>query len=162
MNETADTQTSNLTPVLLSILTTVVVIAALKASYSVTMPLAFALFLITLAWPLYKWFRARTPDKAAFGLTLLALLAIFAVFAGLLFYSGKVIAEAAPRYAKDATQIWERTRARAEQHDVMLPENPRQLLEGSGGESKAKRGASIAKSGLSMVGLWLLTFGLLV
>lgn len=163
MNETAGN--SKLTPILLSILTGIAVISALKATYSVTMPLAFALFLITLSWPLYKWFKARMPKKGAFPLTLLALLGIFAVFIGLLFYSGKVIADAAPKYKEDATQIWQKTRERAQQYDVTLPENPRQLFEGSpgsGSESKARRGASVAKGLLSMVGLWLLTFGLLV
>jgi predicted PurR-regulated permease PerM len=162
MNETSGK--SNLTPVLLSVLTAIAVIGALKASYSVTMPLAFALFLITLAWPLYKWFQARLPKKAAFPLTLLALLGIFAVFVGLLFYSGKVIADAAPQYGERATKMWQKTRERAQQYDVTLPENPRLLFEGSpgsGSESKMRRGASVVKSMLSMVGLWFLTFGLL-
>lgn len=157
----------NLTNILLSILTFIAIISALKASYSVTMPLAFALFLIILAWPLYKWLNARLPQKVAYGLTLLTLLIIFAAFVGSLFYSGKVIADAAPRYADAATKMWQQVRESAQGHDVTLPENPRDVLQGgsSGGQgssSKASKGVSLLKSFLSMVGLWLLVFGLVV
>lgn len=159
---TESTHRPNTTTVLLSILTAIAVIGALKASYSVTMPLAFALFLIVLAWPLYKWLKARLPEKLAFCATVLLLVALLAIFFGLLFYSGKVISDAAPRYAQDATKMWQQARERAADYDVQLPEKPKELFEGSGGESKARRGASVAKTALSMLGLWLLVFGLVV
>ncbi len=154
----------NTTNTLLSVLTFIAVITALKASFSVTLPLAFSLFLIILAWPLYKWLNARLPQKVAYAFTLLALLAIFAAFVGALFYSGKVIADAAPRYAEDAQQMWQKARVSAQGYDVTLPENPREVFQGGGqgGESKARRGASVLKSLLTMVGLWFLVFGLLV
>ena len=97
-----------LSAVLLSILTTIAVVGALKASYSVTMPLAFALFLIILAWPVQKWFAARLPQKVAYGLTPLVMLLVFGVFVGLLVYSTKQVVDTAPKYAEQATQMWQR------------------------------------------------------
>lgn len=160
MTESAHTNKSNSFSVPLVLLATIAVVGALKASYSVTMPLAFALFIIVLAWPLYRWMQARLSEKVAFGATLLLLLAVFGLFVGSVLYSGKVIGDAAPRYAQDAREVWEKTRQRAAQYDVRLPENPRQMLHG--GAPSVSKSATLVRSALSLVGLWLLVFGLVV
>ena len=78
---------------LLAVTATVLVLAFLKWSRAVTMPLAFAIFLIALAWPLQEWLAKRLPRWASFTLTLLALLLAFGLFVGALVWSGRAVAE---------------------------------------------------------------------
>jgi predicted PurR-regulated permease PerM len=148
-----------LSNVLLSVLTFIAIISALKASYTVTMPLAFALFLIILARPLQKRLSKWAPQKLAYSLTLLAMLLILGVFVGLLAYSGKQVADAAPKYAGQATEMWQKARQQAASQGVTLPENPRDMLHGGSGSG---RGSAVAHGLLSMVSLWLLVIGLII
>jgi AI-2 transport protein TqsA len=58
------------------IATTILVFAALANAESVFAPLAFALFIIALAWPLQRWLRLRLPVLVALAATMLVVVAI--------------------------------------------------------------------------------------
>jgi predicted PurR-regulated permease PerM len=60
---------------LLAVLTVVAVLYGLRIARPVALPLAFALFLIALLWPVQSLFRRRMPAKLAFLATLLVLAA---------------------------------------------------------------------------------------
>lgn len=67
------------TPVIrrmLAVLVTVISIAALKLATEVVMPLALALFVLLIAWPLQEKLRGIMPRGAAYTLTLLVLLVV--------------------------------------------------------------------------------------
>ena len=116
-----DSPTSPLRP-WLATLVVIAVVAALKATQAVTMPLAFALFLTLLFWPLQDRLRRSMPRWAAFGLTFLAFLAALTAFGGALYYAAAEVVDRAPEYREE----WERVRG-------MLPEPVASSL-GAGGE----------------------------
>src|SRR5215218_8978296 len=63
---------------LLAVITTLLVVAGLKWSYPVTMPLAAALFVIAAAWPIKPWLDRALPSSLSYLGTILVLFAIFA------------------------------------------------------------------------------------
>ena len=105
----------------LAALVVIAVVAALKATQAVTMPLAFALFLTLLFWPLQDRLRRAMPKGAAFGLTFLAFLAALTAFGGALYYAAAEVIDRAPDYRED----WERVRG-------MLPDALAPALGGNG------------------------------
>ena len=72
---------------LLAFVAAILGIAALRASYPVTMPLAFALIVIAAVWPLKPWLDSRLPSWLSYLLTVLALLMGLALFAGAVYFS---------------------------------------------------------------------------
>jgi len=61
-----------------------VVMAALKIASVVFAPVAFALFLIALLWPLQRWFQAWVPRFVALAATIVVLVTTFIGFASLI------------------------------------------------------------------------------
>jgi AI-2 transport protein TqsA len=125
----------------------ILVIAALRASATVTMPLAFAAFLIVLAWPLKRWLERYLPRGWSSAAALLALLAIFTVFVGALALSLGAVASRAPQYADQLQQIYQSAVSWAEQRGIPVPS----LGEGgdrSGGGSAGEGGGSGGVTGL--------------
>jgi len=59
------------------------VVAAITYARSVFAPLALALFIIAIVWPMQAWLQARIPKLLALAITLLVTLAIGGVFASL-------------------------------------------------------------------------------
>ncbi|HEV2566525.1 MAG TPA: AI-2E family transporter [Microvirga sp.] len=59
-------------------------LAALKVAGAVFAPVAFALFLIALLWPLQRWFEARVPRFAALAASIVVLVTAFIAFASLI------------------------------------------------------------------------------
>ncbi len=59
------------------------VLAAITYARSVFAPLALALFIIAIVWPMQAWLQARIPKLLALAITLLVTLAIGGVFASL-------------------------------------------------------------------------------
>ena len=68
------------------------VVAAITYARSVFAPLALALFIIAIVWPMQAWLQARIPKLLALAITLLVTLAIGGVFASLVVWGfGRVL-----------------------------------------------------------------------
>lgn len=97
-------------------------VVALRASYPVTMPLAFALAIIAAAWPLKPWLDRLLPSWASYAGTVLVLVTLLAGFGAAVYFSAaqavRTIAENAPALerAYDAALAW------AGRHGVPLDE----------------------------------------
>jgi AI-2 transport protein TqsA len=144
---------------LLAVVATVLVIAFLKWSSVATMPLAFALFLIALAWPVQERLERRLPRWAAFSLTVLALLLVIGLFIGALVWSGETVAERAPQYAGKVQTIYRQVQAWARDLGLSLPAGPR----GGGGgfgAGLAKRVVAALSSSISLI-LLIVAFAIL-
>jgi len=62
----------------------VIILAALKAADAVVAPVAFALFLIALLWPLQRWLQAVMPKLLALAVNIFVLVIAFTAFASLI------------------------------------------------------------------------------
>lgn len=67
-----------------SIIAVLATLAAVYWASSVFAPIAFALFLIALVWPLQGWLQARMPKLAALAISMIVTIVVFAVFAWLI------------------------------------------------------------------------------
>ena len=79
------------TRTLVAVLVVIATVFALRETETVTLPLAFALFLAALFWPLQRWLERRTPRPAAFAITTLAFLVALGLFVGGLWLSLEMI-----------------------------------------------------------------------
>ncbi len=99
------TGTSTTRTRLLAITTGILVIAALKLSYHVTVPFLVAVFLMTLAWPFQARLERRIPRWLALLVTMLAVFAIFGLIGWAFVYSANRIAERAPELSERLTRL---------------------------------------------------------
>jgi len=77
---------------LLAVIAVVLVVAGLRASYSVTMPLAVAAVIIAAAWPIKPFLDRALPSSLSYAGTLVVLLLLSAAFAaGVYFSSAQVV-----------------------------------------------------------------------
>lgn len=106
---------------LLAVIAAVLVIAFLKWSHAATMPVAFAAFLIALAWPLQERLERKLPRWASFLITMLVLLLVFGLFGGALYWSGELIAGKAPQYQGKLQELHRQADAWARGHGLSLP-----------------------------------------
>lgn len=139
---------------LLAVIAAVLVVAFLKWSAVVTMPLALALFLIALGWPLQERLERRLPRKLAFALTVLSMLLVFAAFVGALVWCGQLIAEKAPQYSGKVQAVYAQIQEWARGYGLSLPGSS----QGSGGQGSLAQGlvASTLKVAVSSISLALL------
>jgi predicted PurR-regulated permease PerM len=72
---------------LLAVIMVVLVIAALRASYAVTMPLAAAAVVVAAIWPIKPWLDRALPSKVSYLGTILVLLSISVGFMGAVYFS---------------------------------------------------------------------------
>jgi AI-2 transport protein TqsA len=121
---------------------TVLVLAFLKWSAPATMPLAFAAFLIALAWPLEEHLEKRMPRWAALTLTILVILGLLAAFIGALWWSGHLVAERSPEYAGRVEQLYQRFQAWLQSYGMSLPQSG----SGTGGSVMSGVGGGLAKT----------------
>src|SRR5687768_9275306 len=94
---------------LLVVLATVAVFFALHFARPVLLPVAFALFLIGLLWPVLKWFRRWMPRTLAFVATLLTLVASLWAFGWVLTTTSRAAVERWPVYQprfEELSQTW--------------------------------------------------------
>src|SRR5688572_32438830 len=96
---------------LLAVVAVVLVIAFLKWSAVATMPVAFALFLIALAWPLQRKLEQRLPSRVSFAITVLALLVVVVLFVAALWWTGETVAEHSSQYAQRLQTIYAQVQA---------------------------------------------------
>jgi AI-2 transport protein TqsA len=137
---------------LLAVIAAVLVLAFLKWSAVVTMPLGISLFLIALGWPLQERFERRLPRGLAFALTVLAMLLIFAAFIGALVWCGQLIAERAPQYSGKVQAVYAQIQEWARGYGISLPGSG----QGNGGSLAQGLVASILKVAVSSISLALL------
>ena len=72
---------------MLAVITVLLVIAGLRASYAVTMPLAAAIVIVAAIWPIKPWLDRALPSKISYLCTILVLLLIFVSFIGAVYFS---------------------------------------------------------------------------
>lgn len=106
---------------LLGIIATVIVITALEVTAAVTVPFVLSLFLLAVFWPLQQRLEALVPATAAVGLTLVAFLAIAALFVGSLWLSAELIAAQAPAYGGQLREMLARVEAWWREQYLILP-----------------------------------------
>lgn len=131
---------------LLAVVAAVLVLAFLKWSAVVTMPLGVSLFLIALGWPLQERLERRLPRKLAFALTVLTMLLIFSAFVGALVWSGQLIADRSPQYAGKVQSIYAQLQEWARGYGISLPGGG----QGSGSQGSSAQGLVV--SGLKVAG----------
>jgi AI-2 transport protein TqsA len=66
-----------------AIIAAVLVVAAAERASQVFAPLAFALFVIAMVWPMQNWLQARMPKLAALAITMIVTVAVCLAFASL-------------------------------------------------------------------------------
>lgn len=135
-----------------AVVAVVLVIAFLKWSAVAMMPVAFALFLIALVWPLQRWLEGRLPRGVSFLLAVLALLLVVGLFVAALWWSGQMVAERAPQYAQRVQAIQGQVEAWARSHGIDLS--------GAGGSSPGLARPVLAA--LSSVSILLLILALAI
>ena len=113
-----------------AVTTVVLVLAFLKWSQAATLPLAFAVFLIALSWPLQEKLARRLPRWASLVLTVLVLLATLGVFLGALAWSADLMAARLPQYAGKLRQVYDQIQGSLGGYGLSLPD----LGAGAGGE----------------------------
>lgn len=99
---------------------TLLAIFGLKASYSVTMPLAVAVVVIAAAWPVKPWLDRFLPSALSYFGTVLVLLLVCGAFAGAVYFSVARAVEAFSDNEQAFGQIYETGRQWAEQHGLRL------------------------------------------
>lgn len=72
---------------MLAVIATLLVVAGLRASYAVTMPLAAAIVIVAAIWPIKPWLDHALPSKVSYLCTVLALLVISVGFIGAVYFS---------------------------------------------------------------------------
>ena len=95
----------------LAVIATVLVVAALKLSEPVTLPLVFALFLIAFTYPLYGWVERRSRSGVAVLVSMLVVLLALAVAAGAVALSVAQVAERGPALVQRVTALSQQLRA---------------------------------------------------
>jgi predicted PurR-regulated permease PerM len=106
---------------LLAIIAVIMVGAVLKITASVMLPLAFALFLTAIFWPLQRRFADHMPRGAAVLLSLLVFLLVVTVFVGLLWLSGSVVAQGWQPYSEQVTRYQQQAQSWLQSSGLPLP-----------------------------------------
>ena len=105
---------------LLAVIATIMVIAALKISLSVMLPLVFALFLIAVFWPLQRRLEDYVPRGAAAVLTLLTFILVMSLFCAALWFSIETAASKAPEYEQQFVYYGKQVQTTAASYGLTL------------------------------------------
>lgn len=108
---------------LLAIVATGGIIALLKWSAPVTMPIAVGVFLAALAWPIERRLDRHVPRLLAYLAALAALALAGAILGAALVWSVELVAEAGARHGGEITGALESVRRWARERGVPLPED---------------------------------------
>jgi predicted PurR-regulated permease PerM len=106
---------------LLAVIAAILVVAALKISAPVTLPLVVAAFLLVLTHPLREWLRRRMAGWLAVVLTTLAVLVVAAIIASGFGLAIGSIAERAPEIGERLTELTTRLREWGEARGLPMP-----------------------------------------
>lgn len=116
-----------------AVLLLIIGITALKLTQTVTMPLALAIFLLFIAWPLQTRLRRHLSRFAAYLVTLLAMGIVLAAFIAGIVFSIEIMAERLPPYTAHLDQLLHQGHAWLQRFGLpfeRLEEFIRQLLGG--------------------------------
>jgi predicted PurR-regulated permease PerM len=148
------------TQILMAIIATILVVAALKATRPISIPLAFAFFIVVLVHPLQNRLERHLPRWLSLILILLLLMAIAALAGGALSLSAEIIEPKVPEYLDRLQQIAETVQTWASDRGIPIP----QLTTQSNGASSqlTQRAIGGVRSFISAISLTVLTISLLV
>ena len=83
MNEPGALPTDRALKIAVGLVAAVLIAAALAQARTVFEPLALALFIIAIVWPLQRWLRVRMPKLLALGVTIIVTVSVCVAFASL-------------------------------------------------------------------------------
>lgn len=149
--------------VLLSVIAVVLTGWALKATYYVTMPLAFAFFLALLVHPIQSALETRLPGqlhRLSLVLTMLVIIGVLALGLGAIWFSAQVVAAELPQYFERLQTQWTGLSNWARAHNVPIPQSAAEL--GGLGERLGGFFAGIVGSLWSMLAIIVLIFFLVL
>lgn len=106
---------------LLGIITVILVAWGLKAAASVLVPLAFAMFLTAVFWPLQRRLQRRLARSLSTAITLLSFLVVVGLFVGALWLSGNIIAQTWPQYSDQLQGYVNQIRSWAQNYGLSIP-----------------------------------------
>ncbi|MBE9212265.1 AI-2E family transporter [Plectonema cf. radiosum LEGE 06105] len=95
------------TQILMAIIAIILIVAALKATQPISMPLAFAFFIVILVHPVQSHLEHRLPRWLSLILVLLLLLGILGLGVGILSLSAEIIEPKVPQYLNQLQQMVE-------------------------------------------------------
>jgi AI-2 transport protein TqsA len=119
---------------LLAVGAVVLIVAALRGSYPVTMPVAATLVVVAAVWPLKPWLDRVIPSGLSYAATVLVLLLIMTFFIGAVYYAIAEIVRAFAERADMFERALESLSARADQWGIsgLDPEKTTERLVGMG------------------------------
>lgn len=146
--------------ILMAIIATILVVAALKATRPISMPLAFAFFIAILVHPLQSKLERHLPRWLSLILVLLLLCGVVGIAGGALSLSGEIIEPKVPQYLDRLENIATTAREWASDRGLPLPQFGSQ----SNGASSQLTQQAIGgvRSFISALSLTVLTISLLV
>lgn len=150
-------QSGKVTQILMAIIATILVVAALKATKPISMPLAFAFFIVILVHPLQRKLEQKLPRWLSLVLVLLLLCGIAGLAVGALSLSGEIIEPKVPQYLDRLQEIATVAQDWARERGLPIPQDRSNGL--SGLTQQALGGV---RSAISAVSLSVLTISLLV
>ena len=147
------------TQILMAVIATILVVAALKATQPISMPLAFAFFIAILVHPLQSKLEKRLPRWLSLVLVLLLLCAIAGVAVGALSLSGEIIEPKVPEYLDRLQEMAQTIRDWASDRSIPIP----QFASGNSTSNQlTQRAIGGVRSFISVLSLTVLTISLLV
>ena len=152
---------SKVTQILMAVIASILVVAALKATQPISMPLAFAFFITILVHPLQSRLEKRLPRWLSLILVLLLLCAIAGLAVGALSLGGEIIEPKLPEYLDRLQEMAQTIRDWASDRNIPIP----QFASGSNnGVSSQLTQQAIGgvRSFVSVLSLSVLTISLLV
>ena len=150
-----------ITQILMAVIATILVVAALKATQPISMPLAFAFFIAILVHPLQSRLEKRLPRWLSLILVLLLLCAIAGIAVGALSLSAEIIEPKVPEYLDRLQEMAQMLRDWAGDRNLPIP----QFASGSNNGASSqltKRAIGGVRSFISVLSLSVLTISLLV
>lgn len=152
-------QSGRTTRTLMAVIATILVVAALRATQPISIPLAFAFFIAVLVYPLQRWFDRYMPRWLSLVLVLLLLTGVLGIAVEILEFSAEIIEPKVPKYLDRLQQMVESLRAWAKSQSLPVP----QFSSGLQNSNQLTREAiGGIKSLLSALSLFVLTVSLLV
>jgi AI-2 transport protein TqsA len=97
-------------------------LAGLKWSMAATMPLAFAIFLIALCWPIREVLNRHVGATFSYIGATLALLTVLALLAGAVYYTAQDLASGLPKYVQNLQDLLGRLRDWLQGHGLPAPQ----------------------------------------
>ncbi len=110
------------TQTLMAIITTILVVAALKATRAISMPLAFAFFIVVLVYPLQNKLEEKLPRWLSVIIILLLLGGIVSIAEGILSLSGEIIEPKIPQYLDRLQKLTEMAQSWLSSFGISFPD----------------------------------------